>query len=108
MSNEEWELKVVENAGEIPADKYPEGITVPVKPLVTDIKAQLMMIPKNYVYTVGWRAYVWQKKEGGGFKDLSEAEYSELLERGTVSYTRETTGDTGSSTPIPSGEASTD
>lgn len=108
MANEDWELKVVENAGEIPADKYPEGITVPVKPLLTDIKTQLMMVPKNYVYTVGWRAYVWQKKEGGAFQDLTEAEYNELIERGDVAYTRETTGDTGSSTTIGSSEASTD
>ena len=108
MSNEDWELKVVENAGEIPAEDYPEGITVPVKPLLTDIKAQLMLVPKRYVYTVGWRAYVWQKKEGGVFKDLNEAEYNELIERGDVAYTRETDGDSGSSATITSSEASTD
>ena len=108
MSNEDWELKVVENAGEIPAEDYPEGITVPVKPLLTDIKAQLMLVPKRYVYTVGWRAYVWQKKEGGIFKDLNASEYNELVKRGTVSYTRETDGDSGSSTTVASSEASTD
>jgi hypothetical protein len=108
MSNEDWELKVVENAGEIPAEDYPEGITVPVKPLLTDIKAQLMLVPKRYVYTVGWRAYVWQKKEGGVFKDLNESEYNELLERGTVSYARKTDGDSGSSATVTSSEASTD
>lgn len=108
MANEDWELKVVENAGEIPAENYPEGITVPVKPLLLDIKTQLMLVPKHYVYTVGWRAYVWQKKEGGVFKDLSESEYNELIERGDVAYTRETDGDTGSSTPVGSGEARTD
>ena len=108
MSNEDWELKVVENDGEIPAEDYPEGITVPVKPLLTDIKAQLMLVPKRYVYTVGWRAYVWQKKEGGVFKDLNESEYNELLERGTVSYARKTDGDSGSSATVTSSEASTD
>ena len=108
MSNEDWELKVVENAGEIPAQDYPEGITVPVKPLLIDIKAQLMLVPKRYVYTVGWRAYVWQKKEGGVFKDLNETEYDELLKRGTLSYARETNGDSGSSTTVTSSEASTD
>jgi hypothetical protein len=108
MSNQDWELKVVENAGEIPAEDYPEGITVPIKPLLLDIKTQLAMVPRRYVYPVGWRAYVWQEKESGGFKDLSEAEYNELIERGDVSYTRETDGDSGSSTPVTSGEASTD
>ena len=108
MSNEDWELKVVENAGEIPAENYPEGITVPVKPLLLDIKTQLMLVPKHYVYTVGWRAYVWQKKEGGVFKDLNESEYNELLERGTVSYARKTDGDSGSSAIVTSSEASTD
>ena len=108
MSNEDWELKVVENAGEIPAQDYPEGITVPVKPLLIDIKAQLMLVPKRYVYTVGWRAYVWQKKEGGVFKDLNETEYDELLKRGTLSYARETDGDSGSSATVTSSEASTD
>jgi hypothetical protein len=107
MSNQDWELKVVENAGEIPAEDYPEGITVPVKPLLLDIKTQLMFEPKRYVYTVGWRAYVWQKKEGGIFKDLNASEYNELIKRGTVSYTRETDGDSGSSAPVTSGEAST-
>ena len=108
MSNQDWELKVVENAGEIPAEDYPEGITVPVKPLLLDIKTQLMLVPKHYVYTVGWRAYVWQKKEGGIFKDLNASEYLELTKRGTVSYTRETDGDSGSSTAVTSSEASTD
>ena len=81
-----WELTVVENAGEIPADKVTDAVAVPTEPLQIDIKAQLMIAkPKTLVYTVGWRALVWQNKETGQFKDISEAEYSEYLRTGTVS-----------------------
>ena len=89
MSNQDWELKVVENAGEIPAEDYPEGITVPVKPLLLDIKTQLAMVPKRYVYTVGWRAYVWQEEKSGRFKDLTDEEFKRLLNEGTISYSRD-------------------
>ena len=102
-----WEIKVVENAGELQGNLNAEDVVVPTKPLITDIKSQLMFIPKQFSWTVGWRAYVWQKKEGGIFKDLNASEYLELTKRGTVSYTRETDGDSGSSTPVTSGEAST-
>jgi hypothetical protein len=103
-----WEIKVVENAGELQGSLNAEDVVVQAKPLITDIKAQLMFIPKQFSWTVGWRAYVWQKKEGGIFKDLNASEYNELVKRGTVSYTRETDGDSGSSTAVTSSEASTD
>ena len=103
-----WEIKVVENAGELQGSLNAEDVVVPTKPLITDIKSQLMFIPKQFSWTVGWRAYVWQKKEGGIFKDLNASEYNELVKRGTVSYTRETDGDSGSSTAVASSEASTD
>ena len=38
-----WELTVVENAGEIPANKVKDEVAVETKPLLIDIKAQLMI-----------------------------------------------------------------
>jgi hypothetical protein len=43
-----WELTVVENAGEIPASRIKDGISVETKPLLIDIKAQRLVILKNY------------------------------------------------------------
>jgi hypothetical protein len=84
-----WELTVVENAGEIPADKVTDEIAVQTAPLLIDIKAQLMIAkPKTLTYTVGWRAIVWQNKETGQFKDLSEAEHKEYITSGSVNPTR--------------------
>jgi len=83
-----WELTVVENAGEIPADKVKDEIAVETKPLLIDIKAQLMIAkPKTLTFTVGWRAIVWQNKETGQFKDLSEAEYNQYITSGSVNPT---------------------
>jgi hypothetical protein len=83
-----WELTVVENAGEIPVDKVKDEISVATKPLLIDIKAQLMIAkPKTLTYTVGWRAIVWQNKETGQFKDLSEAEYNQYITSGSVNST---------------------
>jgi len=80
-----WELTVVENAGEIPADKVKDEIAVKTAPFLLDIKAQLMIAkPKTLTYTVGWRAIVWQNKETGRFKDLSEEEYKEYIGTGSV------------------------
>jgi hypothetical protein len=64
-------------------------VSVSTKTLVTDIKAQLMFIPKEFNWTVGWRAYVWRDEETGQCKDLSEDEFKEFLENGTVNYTRD-------------------
>lgn len=102
-----WELTVVENAGEIPADKVTDAISVEVKPLTIDIKAQLMIAkPKTLVYTVGWRALVWQNKETGQFKDITESEYEEYIRTGSINNsttdggdaqeTQSTSGDAGS------------
>jgi hypothetical protein len=101
-----WELIVVENAGEIPASKVKAEIAVETKPLLIDIKAQLMLMPKTLTYTVGWRALVWQNKETGQFKDISETEHEEYLRTGTINISsgdgtnggevRSTTGDKGS------------
>lgn len=83
-----WELTVVENAGEIPASKVKDEIAVETRPLNIDIKAQLMIAqPKTLVYTVGWRALVWQNKETGQFKDISEEEYQEYVRTGSIGNT---------------------
>lgn len=83
-----WELTVVENAGEIPADKVKDEIAVQTKPLLIDIKAQLMIaMPKTLTYTVGWRALVWQNKETGQFKDITESEYEEYIRTGSINLT---------------------
>jgi hypothetical protein len=83
-----WELTVVENAGEIPASKVTDEIAVQTAPLLIDIKAQLMIAkPKTLSYTVGWRAIVWQNKETGQFKDLSEAEHKEYITSGSINST---------------------
>ena len=92
---DDWELRVVENAGEIPSDKVKDELVIPVKQLLTDIKAQLMLMPKHLNYTIGWRAIVWQKKETGRFQDLTDEEYKKFLETGTTNYTRGNTTDGG-------------
>jgi hypothetical protein len=87
-----WKLIVVENAGEIPADKAKDEVAVSTKPLLTDIKAQLMIAqPKTLVYTVGWRALVWQNEETNQFKDITEEEYDEYLRTGTINTAGENT-----------------
>lgn len=84
-----WEIKVVENAGELQGSLNAEDVVVPTKPLITDIKAQLMFIPKQFSWTVGWRAYVWQEEKSGRFKDLTDEEFKRLLNEGTISYSRD-------------------
>jgi hypothetical protein len=80
----DWEIKIVENAGEIPADKVQDEVAVSTAPLLSDIKAQLMLMPKSLTYIVGWRAIVWQNQETGQFKDISEEEYEEYLRTGAI------------------------
>ena len=87
-----WEIKVVENAGELRGSLNAEDVVVQAKPLITDIKAQLMFIPKQFSWTVGWRAYVWQEEESGRFQDLTDEEFKRLLDEGTISYSRDAGG----------------
>ena len=108
MSNQDWELIEVSNAGDVDGSQFPDAISVPTKTMHIDMKAQLLFIPKKYSITVGWKAYVWQKKESGAFKDLNEEEYQRLLESGTVAYARETDGDTGDSTNLGDTKADSD
>lgn len=92
MTNSKWTLTEVGNEGQIRGTLNSENVTVPSKTLVTDMKAQLMFIPKEFNWTVGWRAYVWRDEETGQCKDLSEDEFKEFLENGTVNYTRDGSG----------------
>jgi hypothetical protein len=108
MSNQDWELIEVSNAGDADGSQYPDAISVPTKTMQIDMKAQLLFIPKKYSITVGWKAYVWQKKESGAFKDLNEEEYQRLLESGTVAYARETDGDSGIITATSGNQGSTE
>lgn len=84
-----WELKIAENAGELRALAATEELSVPTDKLFIDMKAQLMFVPQNFSWTVGWRSYVWQEKETGRFKDLSQDEYNTLVNEGTVAYSRD-------------------
>ena len=98
-----WELTVVENAGEIPASKVTTEIAVETAPLNIDIKAQLMIAkPKTLVYTVGWRALVWQNKETGQFKDITEEEHDEYIRTGSINLSS-SNGTDGSKTKSASG-----
>ena len=91
-----WELTVVENSGAIPHEQVTDHIAVPAEPLLIDIKAQLMIAkPKSLVYTVGWRAIVWQNKETGQFKDITEAEHAEYLATGTINESARVGEDAG-------------
>ena len=104
-----WELTVVENAGEIPVNKVKDEIAVETKPLLIDIKAQLMIaMPKTLTYTVGWRALVWQNKETGQFKDISDEEYEEYLRTGTINYSKTDGTDVGQDQPAIGDKGSTE
>ena len=87
-----WQLRVVENHGDIKGSASAEELSVPTKTLFDDIQAQLKYIPKNFSWTVGWKSYVWQEEETGNLKDLSEDEYATLLNEGVVAYTRDADG----------------
>ncbi len=98
--NTDWELKLAENSGDLRGTYDSQEVVVPTKSLITDMKAQLMFLPKNFTWTVGWRTYVWQNKETGRFQELTEEEYTTLVNGGTVNYTRDGGGsDTELTTP---------
>ena len=84
-----WQLRVVENHGDLKGSPSTEELFVPTKTLFDDIEKQLKFIPKNFSWTVGWKSYVWQDKETGEIKDLSEDEYAALLNEGTITYSRD-------------------
>jgi hypothetical protein len=106
--NTNWELRVVENMGEVIGSVDSEDVVVPTKTLITDMKAQLMFIPKNFTWTVGWRTYVWQEKETGRFKELTQEQHETLFSGGTVSYTEDGGGGDTPSETTRSDKGSTD
>jgi len=83
-----WELSVVDNAGEVPASEVGDEFVIKTERFLTDIKAQLMLMPRALTYTAGWRALVWKNKETGRFQDLTEEEYQSYIDGGIVAYTR--------------------
>lgn len=94
-----WELRLVENMGDIYGSLDSKEVVVPTEPLITDMEKQLKFLPTNFTWTVGWRTYVWQETETKEFKQLSDSEYKELLSGGTLNYTGDDSGsDTGSGT----------
>lgn len=94
-----WELRLVENMGDIYGSLDSKEVVVPTEPLITDMEKQLKFLPTNFTWTVGWRTYVWQETETKEFKQLSDSEYKELLSGGTLNYTGDDSGsDTGSRT----------
>jgi hypothetical protein len=96
MSNaSEWELTVAENGGEVLASTVDGILEIPVQQLLTDAKAQMMLMPKNLTYTIGWKAIVWKKKEGGRFQELTDAEFKQFSETGTAQYSRGNPSDGG-------------
>lgn len=97
MTNSNWELKIAENSGDLKGTYDAEDVVVPTKQLITDMKAQLMFLPKNFTWSVGWRTYVWQEKETGRFKELTESEYQTLLGGGTLNHPAD---DRGSDTEL--------
>jgi len=89
-----WELSVIENSGEVHASKVGDELVAKTAPLLIDIKAQLMLVPRTLTFTVGWRALVWKNKETNQFLDLTEKEYQSYLDGGIVTYTRKNEKDT--------------
>ena len=84
--NTNWELKIAENMGELLGTYDSQEVVVPTKQLITDMKAQLMFLPKNFTWTVGWRTYVWQETEKKEFKDLTQNEHDKLYDGETLSH----------------------
>lgn len=101
-----WELTQVSNWGEMKASLNSEEIVVAAKPLITDIKSKLLFVPKDLKWTVGWSAYVWQEKESGRFKDLTEDEYERWVNEGIIHHTRDDDGSDSTSADARADEAS--
>lgn len=79
-----WELRLVENMGEVIGSPDSSDVAVPTEPLIDDMKKQLKFLPKNFTWTIGWRTYVWQETESKEFKDLTAEEFETLYNGGTL------------------------
>ena len=92
-----WELRLVENMGEVIGSPDSSDVAVPTEPLIEDMKKQLKFLPKNFTWTIGWRTYVWQETETKEFKELTAEEHETLYNGGTLSDPADDReGDTGS------------
>ena len=94
--------------GELIGSPNSESVVVPTEPLLEDMKKQLQFLPKNFTWTVGWRTYVWQEKETGRFKELTQEQHETLFSGGTVSYTEDGGGGDTPSETTRSDKGSTD
>jgi hypothetical protein len=91
-----WELRLVENMGEVIGSPNSSDVAVPTEPLIEDMKKQLNFLPKNFTWTIGWRTYVWQETESKEFKDLTAEEFETLYNGGTLNNPGDDTeGDNG-------------
>lgn len=81
-----WELRLVENMGEVFGSPDSSDVAVPTEPLIEDMKKQLKFLPKNFTWTIGWRTYVWQETETKEFKDLTQSEHETLFNGGTLNH----------------------
>ena len=81
-----WELRLVENMGELLGSDKSESVVVPTETLIEDMKNQLKFLPKNFTWTIGWRTYVWQETETKEFKELSAEEHETLYNGGTLNH----------------------
>ena len=91
-----WELRLVENMGEVIGSPDGEDVVIPTDKLLEDMKKQLKFLPKNFTWTIGWRSYVWQNEETQTFKDLTQEEFKTLLNGGTLNHPEDDReGDTG-------------
>jgi len=81
-----WELKLVENMGDLTGTYDSESVVVPTKTLIEDMEKQLKFLPKNFTWTVGWRTYVWQESETKEIKELTQKEHEELYSGATLTF----------------------
>jgi len=99
-----WELRMVENMGEVLGSPDSSDVAVPTQPLIEDMKKQLKFLPKNFTWTIGWRTYVWQETETKEFKELTAEEHEALYNGGTLNNPADVgESDKGSETSSTSG-----
>jgi hypothetical protein len=83
----DWDLSVIENAGEVPASEIGDEFVIKTERFSSDIKEQFTFTPRVLVYTAGWRALVWKNKKTGEFQDLTEEQVKSYLDGGTITFT---------------------
>jgi len=83
----DWELSVIENAGEVPASEVGDEFVIKTEKFAVDISETLKFTPRVLTYTAGWRALVWKNKKSGEFMDLTEEQVKSYLDGGTITFT---------------------